>query len=279
MNAPPEPELRAAMRRLSEVAGPADLADAALQGAKGMRRKRGALTALAAVAAVAALAVPFTMRGAPPAAAPGIGLPVGAASSPPIAGECETAPMVNPTTKEVAAENLPEYVRTVLDLLPDRDDYVVQNAYDLCNPGQADISNAYTVINLGHLREHGHLTVNLYVHETSPWVPDSCADLNAIAAAGLQPQDVVFCEDAVGAQPLRYGLSYAGSLTVGAVYADHRAVVMERHDEAASAVSVEQLKAVVSSQDLLSLVPVTDGPLPTTAARGPEVKASAAPKR
>ncbi|GIG03681.1 hypothetical protein Cco03nite_03810 [Catellatospora coxensis] len=269
------------MQRLSEVAGPADLADAALQGAKGMRRRRGALTALAAVAAVAALTVPFTMRGTPPAAAPGIGidLPVGAAASPPVAGECETAPMVNPTTKEVAAGDWPQYVRTVLDLLPDRDDYVVQNAYDLCNPGQPDISNAYTVINLGHQREYGHLTVNLFVHETSPWVPGSCADLNVIAAAGLQPRDVVFCEDGGGASPLLYGLSYAGtSLTVGAVYADHRAVVMER-DAAASVISVEQLKQVVSSQELLSLVPVTDGPLPTTAARGPEVKASSAPTR
>lgn len=280
MNSPHEPDLKAAMQRLSDVAGPADLADSALRGAKAMRRRRGVVTALAAVAAVAALALPFAMQGTPPADPAGVNLPVGAAASPPSVGGCQDAPMVNPTTKEVAAGHWPEYVRTVLSLLPDRDDYVVQNTHDLCNWGEPQTSNAYTVINLGHGREHGHLTVNLYVHETAQWVPGSCAELDAFAVGGAQ-LDVLFCQEGGNGRPLLYGTAFAGtSITVGAVYADHRAVVMERNDEAtASVISVDDLKVVVSNQDLLSLIPTADGPLPTPSARLPEVKASAAPTR
>lgn len=136
------------------------------------------------------------------------------------------------------------------------------------------------MINLGHFREQGHLTVNLYVHETSPWVPGSCAELAAFAVGGQQPV-VLFCQEGGNAQPLLYGIAFAGSsVTDGAVYADHRAVVMERNDAAAaSVIGVDDLKVVVSNQDLLNLVPTADGPLPTPSARLPEVKATAAPKR
>ncbi|MEU7823655.1 hypothetical protein [Catellatospora sp. NPDC049133] len=279
MNTPPEPELREAMRRLSEVAGPADLADAALRGAKGMRRRRALVTAVAAVTATAALAVPFAMRGTAPASSPGLTLPVGAAASPASLGECRNAPMVNPSTKEVAQEHWPEYVRTVLRLLPDRDDYVVQNTYDVCNWGEPGASNAYTVINLGHLREHGHLTVNLYVYETAAWVPQSCADLTASAGAA-QDLAVLFCEEGVGAAPLLYGTAYSNTtVTVGAVYPDHRAVVMERNGvEAVPVIDVDDLKTVVADQELLSLVPTAANPLPTPSANVPEVKATTAPK-
>ncbi|GIF98838.1 hypothetical protein [Catellatospora citrea] len=279
MNAPHEPDLKAAMQRLSDVAGPADLADAALRGAKGMRRRRGVLAALAAVATVAGLSVPFLVTGGPQADSPGFTLPVGAAASAPGLGGCQDAPMVNPTTKEVAEQHWPEYVQTVLGLLPDRDDYVVQNTYDICNWGEPGASNAYTVINLGHLREHGHLTVNLYVYDTDQWVPDSCADLDALAAAGHQ--DVLFCQAGGNAEPLLYATAYdTTSVTVGAVYADHRAVVMERIGaEAVPVISVDALKAVVADRALLDLIPTADGPLPTPSAHRPVPEASTAAKR
>lgn len=269
MNSPHEPDLKAAMRGLSDVAGPDDLADAALRGAKGMRRRRGTLAALAAVATVAGLSVPFLVAGSPRAEAPGLSLPVGAAASPANLAGCQAVPMVNPTTKEVSAEQWPEYVKTVLGLLPDRDDYVVQHTYDLCNAGQRGISNAYAVINLGGQREHGHLTVNLYVYDDDRWVPNSCAELAALAAEGHL--DVVFCQGGVNAEPLLYGAAHAGTnVTVGAVYADHRAVVMERNDaEAVPVISLDDLKVVVANQDLLNLIPTADGPLPTRSAVRP----------
>ncbi|WP_144124323.1 hypothetical protein [Catellatospora sichuanensis] len=277
MNSPHEPDLKAAMQRLSDVAGPADLADAALRGAKRMRRVRGALTTLAAVAAVGGMSLPFTIQEKPPAVSPGFAAPSKPAAPPSSLGGCQAAPMVNPTTKEVANEHWPKYVATVLSLLPDRSDYVVQNTHDLCNWGEPGTSNAYTVINLGHGREHGHLTVNLYVYENQ-WVPNSCADLNATAPkSGMR---VLFCQEGVNAQPMLYGTAYSDTtVTVGAVYADHRAVVMERNDkEAVAVISVDDLKVVVADQDLLNLIPTADGPLPTSSAK-PGVEASTPPKR
>ncbi|MDI1463123.1 hypothetical protein QEZ54_19270 [Catellatospora sp. KI3] len=279
MNSPNEPELKAALQRLSDVAGPADLSDAALRGARSRRRVRGAVTALAAVGVVAALSVPFALRQGPPAASPVDAVPVDFAATPPILGECQDAPMVNPTTKEVAAEHWPQYVQLVLDLLPARSDYVVQNTYDLCNWGESGISNAYAVINLGHGREHGHLTVNLYVHETAAWVPGSCADLNATAPTA--DQSVLFCQEAAGSQPLLYGTAYSNTtVTVGAVYPDHRGVVLERNGlEAVSEISIDDLKAVVTDQGLLNLIPTSAVPLPTSAAAPPEAGASAPAKQ
>lgn len=279
MNEPPEPDLKTAMGQLSDVPGPADLADAALRGARHLRRRRGILTALAAFAATAGMSLPFAIQEQPPAVSPGSGSPSAAAPAPSGPGDCQAAPMVNPTTKEVAEEHWPEYVRTVLSLLPDRRDYVVQNTHDLCNWGNPEISNAYTVINIGHSREHGHLTVNLYAYETARWVPDSCADLNTGAAeAGLT---VLFCQQGTGDRPMLYGTAYAGTtVTVGAVYADHRAVVMERNDAAAAAViSVDDLKAVVSDRDLLKLIPVAEGSLPTPSAARPAAEPSSSRKQ
>ncbi|HEX6685797.1 MAG TPA: hypothetical protein VF062_23680 [Candidatus Limnocylindrales bacterium] len=264
MNTPHEPDLRAAMRELSDVAGPGEhVADAALRGAKGMRRRRSALTGVAALAAVAALSVPFTILNNPPGGPPENASPGFAAPAPNL-GACQGAPMVSPGIKEVAEEHWPQYLKTVLGLLPKRDDYVVQNTHDICNTGHPQAPNAYTVINLGHNREHGHLTVDLYVHENVDWVPDTCADLDIVAASSQL--DVVFCQDGKDGKPLLYGTAYPTTkLTVGAVYPDRRAVVMERNlDEGADAViSVDDLKAVVSNQDLLGLVPVSSVPLPT----------------
>ena len=267
MNSRYEPDLKVAMQRLSDVAGPPDLADAALRGAKGMRRRRAFLTSVAALTAVAALSLPFVLRNTPPAGSPEPVSPGFAAPLPSMAA-CKTAPNVNPSTKEVAQEHWPQYVRTVLTLLPARDDYFVQNTYDLCNPGEAGASNAYTVINLGHFREHGHLTVDLYVYENSEWLPNSCADLSALATKGNQ--SILFCEDGTGTRPLLYATGYSTTnVTLGAVYADHRAVVMERNGDGRVEVpiSVDELKTVVSNQDLLALIPVASEPLPTSSRR------------
>lgn len=281
MNSPQEPELKAALQRLSDVAGPADLADAALRGARSVRRVRGVLTALAAVAVVGGLSLPFALKEESPAVSAGYAAPSTTATAPSASaaapaspGGCQAAPMVDPTTKEVAQEHWPEYVKTVLSLLPDRSDYVVQNTHDLCNWGEPGTSNAYTVINLGHRREHGHLTVNLYVYDDNRWVPDSCAELDTAAAeAGTS---VLFCEAGAGDRPLLYGTAYADTtVSVGAVYADHRAVVMERNDLAAVAViSVDDLKAVVADRELLGLIPTAAGPLPTSSAARPQAAAS-----
>jgi hypothetical protein len=258
-----ESDLKAAMRRLADVAGPADLTDAALRGATGARRRRAVLSGLAAAIAVAALSLPFVIWDRPPAESPGQVWPELAAPTPSL-GACQGAPMVNPTTKEVAENHWPQFVRKAVGLLPARDDYVLQSAYDLCNHGESGLSNAYAVINLGHGREHGHLTVDLFVYETSGRIPASCADLNATIAAGGDWR-VLFCQDATNAQPLLYGIAYLTyNTTVGAVYPDHRAVVMERNgEEAVGAISVDDLKAVVSHRDLLDLIPVASGPLPT----------------
>jgi len=267
MNSRHEPDLKAAMQRLSEVAGPPDLAEAALRGAKGMRRRRAVLTSLAALTAVAVLSIPFVLRGGPSAVPPGPVAP-GFAAPAPVLAACQTAPMVNPSTKEVAEENWPQYVKTVLGLLPARDDYVVQNAYGLCNPGVAGVSNAYTVINLGHRREHGHLTVDLYVYATSERLPNSCTDL--YASAPKANQNVLSCEDGTDTRPFLYVTAYSTTnVTIGAVYADHRAVVIERNGDGTAEVPIriEELKAVVSNQDLLALIPVSDGPLPTPSTR------------
>ncbi|NUR30777.1 MAG: hypothetical protein HOV83_33825, partial [Catenulispora sp.] len=109
---------------------------------------------------------------------------------------------------------------------------------------------------LGHSREHGHLTVNMYIEAAR--VPTSCAEVARLAP----PWHVEFCDPATGAAPMAYGLSYQGNSLVGAIYADGHAVVIEAigDGEQANPITGSQLRAAVTAAAVHDVIPDAAAP-------------------
>ncbi len=257
-----EPVLTRALNELAEAPGPAEMATAALTGARRRRRAQWGLSGLAAFALAGVIAAPFLLA---PQASPSL-----QAAAPPPASKAATVPntaqddcvpatSVSPTEKRVLEENWPEFVRVVIAKLPSRTDYMMQSGHGLCR-GSEPLRGAYAVINLGPLREHGHLTVNI----------DEVAAPNALAncAAVLQhisqeksanPEapkpELLFCDEATGTAPLVYAIRFYAALTVTAAY-DNVNVWMESHPGDPSQqyeIGPEALRAVVTDPRLAVL--------------------------
>jgi hypothetical protein len=138
----------------------------------------------------------------------------------------------------------------------------MQSGYGVCDAESPDAPNAYAVINLGHGREQGHLTVYLAANGM-PGGVDTCAALRAYVDATMKaspdsaPGEVLFCSEGTAATPMLSGVRYYGVLTVTARYADRRAVWMESHPAQpgqAPTVDADALRTVVSDRALVDLL-------------------------
>jgi hypothetical protein len=271
MNTQPDPNLSHALHQLAEAPEPVNLADRALAGARGVRRRRAALTGLAVVAVAAVLAVPFALNAGGQGAAE-----QGFAAAPPVAvvatgatfAPCAYATSTAENTKEVSQQNWPTYVSTVIGKLPARTDYVMQSgSATVCQPAEVDASNAYAVINLGPMREAGHLTVNLEIDSPDDQLvlPTDCAalalqlDLTVVHEPGVAKPQVLFCTDGTASTPLTYGVGFYGQYTVTAAYPDHRVIYLESIPTTtgvAPTITAEQLLVAVTDPALVALIPV-----------------------
>ncbi|PZG16987.1 hypothetical protein C1I95_16425 [Micromonospora craterilacus] len=267
-----ENRLGRGLRELADVPVPAGLAEGALARARRARRAYAVTTGLAAVAATGAIAAPFLLSpgggaesaqfGAPPpdpvtapplspTTAPG---PVGSAAP----DDCVEATRVTGDTKQVAPGNWPEYVRIVMDRLPEGKNWVMQSGYGPCRPSTQDMSNAYSVINLGPNREDGgHLTLYLDDGTHQPMLRD-CAEVEAAAARkgadGNRRGEVALCTKGTASTPLFYAINDSyGQLVAGAVWADGRAVWMESIPNPGEPlpVDVDGLRVVVTDRELV----------------------------
>jgi hypothetical protein len=188
---------------------------------------------------------------------------------------CQQAPSVSPTEKRVAQENWPDFVQIVIAKLPPRSDYIMQSGYALCKPepsgelgggavrvppqGADEHKIAYAVINLGGLREHGHLTVNLA--QTDPGeAPQTCAavqqqlDAHEVSPEAPKPE-LLFCEEATATAPLVFATRMLSIITATAAYDDFRvwmesiATDLDQQPE----IGPEALRAVVTDPALAAL--------------------------
>lgn len=268
-----EPNLSEALHDLVDVPGPANLADQALVGARRVRRRRMALSGAAALAVVGLVAVPFAIRpGSQPApgqSAAGAAAMAGSSSSnsasPFVATQrCVAAPQVSPTVKTVAEADWPQFVRIAIKKLPPRTDYTMQSGYGVCTPEDTTAANAYAVINLGGpMREHGHLTLNLVARadRDAPLTCDALrkhVDTKLPRTPDTPKADVLFCEEGTASTPFVFGIRYYNTLTVTAVYADHRSVWMESHPAypgRSFEIDADALRAVVTDRALVDLLP------------------------
>jgi hypothetical protein len=122
-------------------------------------------------------------------------------------------------------------------------------------------ANAYSVINLGHKREQGHLTVNMFIKATG--IPADCAGFKKLRLGdnyGLHK--VLFCTDKTATAPLVFGLQIFDTVTVGAAYADGRAIVMESvpTGKVPSAITAEDLRTTVQNSKLHDVIPAVAAP-------------------
>jgi hypothetical protein len=270
-----EQRLRSALDDLAGGPLPADLASRAIAQAGRNRRWRHAVLAGAATLAVtAAVPVAVSLGGTHPGGTrrgggSTLAVPANATATRPVhAASCEQAPSVSATVKEVARADWPEFVRTIVAALPARSDYVMQSGWSWCDYDSSE-SNAYAVINVGHLREHGHLTVNMYIHATG--VPADCPALRALVKKPLpdttRQRVVLFCADRTATTPMVVGLSFSGQVTVGANYADGRSIVMESIPNPGQpfAVTAEQLRDAVTDRSVYNVIPDTAAPAPSAA--------------
>ncbi len=275
MNDTEQQRVHAALHDLADVAAPGDLADRALNQARRTRRLRIGVVAGSAVLAVAVAATALGSLSAGPAKAPLAGGPATgtAAAGParnavpmrlkplaqevPVGGACVELPKPPITVKEVAQPNWPAFVTTVVGKLPARSDYIMQSGYSWCSWANG-LSNSYAVINLGHLREAGELTVNMYI--SAAGTPTDCAALAAFSTSADPHYQVLFCTPGSGSTPLVYGLQETdGIVMVGAVFADGKAVTME---SILAPITAAQLRTVVSDPQVHDLIPNVAAPGP-----------------
>jgi hypothetical protein len=234
--------LRAAMEDLAGGPLPADLATRALSGAARRRRVRLAAGAgagtLAVVAAVAM--VPALMANQPVPSSPGVVVPT-------VAAACTQLPPDDATVKEVDPTAWPDFVRAAVAALPPRPDYVMQSGYAWCIP-QGENANAYAVVNLGRNRDQGNLALYFYIKATD--VPADCAQ------AAVHAQPLLFCDALTTERPMVLGFGDAKQVTVGAAYADGKAIVIEAHaGPDGMAISADQLREVVQDPALHAVIP------------------------
>jgi hypothetical protein len=265
-------EIRDAMDALAGRPSTIGFADNALHRANRVRRRRVALSA-GALALAALVAVPLATRaGDRPAyaATPLFGLAAGsdAAVDPNAAPDpgCVSLP-VEPTggdtshfVKEVQPADWPDFVRIAVAALPARGDYVMQSGYSWCH-GPAGVSNAYAVVNLGHGREHGHLTLDVFGHYDPEVVGARCDEMSELANRGHQPGapqwHLDFCDDATGTAPMAFGASLDGERVAGAVYPDGRAVIMADLADGPGdfALTAAEMRPAVTSPELIAGLP------------------------
>jgi hypothetical protein len=269
--------IRAALDELAEGPAPSGLADRALAGAARNRRLRHGL-AIGATAMAITLAVPAVAHwGRSPAvqdnsAASQTGAPLFTAGSVASGDRCVQLPGGHPLVKEVAPEEWPDFVQVTVAALPSRSDYVMQSGYSWCayQDGGAD---AYAVVNLGHKREHGHVTVNMYIRPEG--TPVDCAGVDRLASSPLHGSyNVLFCNEKTAATRLVYGLQLPSSVIVGSVYADGKTVVMESNVDGQRplAISADQLRQAVLETQLHDVIP--DSAVSMPAAPEPAATAS-----
>jgi hypothetical protein len=265
-------QIRSALHDLTNAPVPDDLAGRALSAAARRRRIRigtsaGALVLVAAAAVTAGIQLTAAPGGSKPDPYTFSYQP--AAGAVPVGGACVLLPVEPVTVKEVAPAMWPDFVRAAVDVLPARGDYVMQSGYSWCAwPGaDKDAANAYAVVNLGHNREAGHLTISMYISATG--VPSDCNGVNDIARTpaqhGLAPFPVLFCDEQTATAPLTFGFDVGTSVTVGAVYADGRAIIMESLVAEAGqplAISAERLRTVIQDPQLHDVIPSTAAPGP-----------------
>lgn len=271
MTSPVEPNLRKALQGLAETPGPGDLADRALNRAKGLRRGRNILLGTAALVGV--LMVPLlAYAGAGPgplkqtATGPIATAPRSSAAtaSPTVPAECGPVENDSAETNGIARSRWPQFIQIVMGQLPARGDYLLRYAYGVCDPGYSrsdrSESNAYAVIDLGPLREHGHLTVNLDTHANSKNTPATCIEVLGHATQVQDPSPppikVLFCKERTATTPMVFGTELYSQVTVGAVYADERMVWIESFaNKGAQAISANALRSVVGDPALAGLLP------------------------
>jgi hypothetical protein len=248
--------LSRALHDLSEGPGPDGIADKALWRAKKRRIGGYALSAAAAAfAAAAIIAAPFLLTAGK---GDGQGVQFAAAAPSPSATNtsvdpCDAAP-TEPGVKKVIPQNRPGYVNAVIDRLPPRSDYVMQSGVmGMCE------GRAYSVINLGEMREAGHLTVRLTTG-AGEGVPVDCskvkaAETNPEAPSPPHPFKVLFCVEG-GDFKLVYGIDDGyNNYRVSAIYADGRSVSMESLSaggDAPPTITAEQLRIIVTDPAMLA---------------------------
>jgi hypothetical protein len=261
MSTSTEDRLTRALHELADVPGPPSMAGAALAGARRDRRRRAVVGTAAGLAAVAAIAAPLALR---PGSEPAPFEVAGPGPATQVADDCVGLPVDVSAGKEVPAADWPRFVRTAVDALPARADYVMQSGYDFCHPSGAAVSDAYAVINLGHRREQGHLTLNLSrAVPSAQALPSTCAQAPAELATTRPPTpdtaagEVLFCADATAAEPFVLGFAYYGQITVAAIWPDGRTIWIESIPEGGRPPAVDgaQLRSVVTDGDLVGLIP------------------------
>ena len=273
MSTPTDERLHSALDELASGPLPVDLADRAIARADRNRRRRYALLTGVAVLAVAA-AVPLAVSlsgthtgGGSPLANPANGTSAKTSGAvQPTA--CAQAPQQGTMVKEVAPADWPDFVRTTVAALPTRSDYVMQSGWSWCDDGSQPDANAYAVINLGPAREHGHLTVNMYIHATN--APADCAALRELVSKPQPPpapnekRVVLFCTDRTSTTPMVAGLSFSGQVTVSANYADGRSIAMESIPNPGQPLTVtaEQLRDAVTDRAVHEVIPDVAQPGP-----------------
>jgi len=236
--------IRQALDDLATAPEPANLADRALRAA-GRRRA----TTIVAVFGASAVAVALVAVGI-------AGLPSSGDDPAPPAGVARTpAPCVR-YTGEVPAQAWPDFVTAALAALPARSDYVMQSGYGWCdvapNPsvpetmGGWKISNA--IINLGPNREHGVLTVDVFVR-----VPSQAATCAGVST----PQPLLFCTPGT---PLVYAYGRQDAIIAIAVLG---AGVEIRMPYNGNALTAQQVAAAASDPGLRQLVQDSLANLPT----------------
>jgi hypothetical protein len=122
----------------------------------------------------------------------------------------------------------------------------------------------HAVINLGLSREHGHLTVNLYIHGTD--VPADCAALANRRLPEWINERVLFCTDRTATTPMVTGLSIDEQATVSASYADGRLITMESIPNPGQplAVTAAQLRDAVTDKAVYAVIPDSAQPDPSS---------------
>jgi len=254
--------LSRALHDLSEVPGPDGMADKALRRAK-IRRIKGYAAGTAGAFAVAAIiAAPFLFTAGKGGGGQGSQFAAAAPSTPSTpatvaantgAEPCEAA-ISEPGVKKVLPQNWPGYVKATIDRLPARSDYVMQSGTKgLCG------REAYSVINLGEMREAGHITVRL-AQQPDQGAPVDCgkvrsAHTNPEAPPAPHSFNVLFCDEG-GDFKLVYGIEDGyNNYRVYAIYADGRTVAMESlgiNSDTAPTITAEQLRAVVTDPAMLA---------------------------
>jgi hypothetical protein len=277
MNTGNEPTLTRVLHELTDVPEPESLADQALSGARRRQRRHFAAAGVcaAAFAVAGALVVPSLLLpdAGPGVRDPGVGAPAPEVAPPKARPRSELSLCkLLPGEPKVEPANWPEFVRITVSRLPQRDDYVLNHGYDVCNPKNTtyysdDVAAALAVIDLGDHREHGQLMVQL----STPGSPDPATTCEAVRdriangrPPGLDPEmrKFLFCTEGTAATPMVYGVRSNTYPTVGifARYADGRVVAISwvpPSRDRESEIGPDALRPVVTDRALVELLPVT----------------------